>query len=102
VLCCVECSHWVRVESLPQAEEFKYPGILFTSDGLLEGETDRWIGASSTVIRTLCQSVVVMRKLSHKSKLFVYWYIFFLALTHGYEIWVVAERIGSVQFYLVT
>ena len=36
---------------MPQVEEFKYLGILLTCDGRLEFEMDRWIGASSAVIR---------------------------------------------------
>ena len=39
----VECSLQVRDESLPQAEEFNYLGVLFTSDGRFEWEMDRWI-----------------------------------------------------------
>jgi len=42
----VECSLQVADESLPQAEEFKYLGILFTSDGRLDREMDGPIGVS--------------------------------------------------------
>ena len=65
----VEISVWVGDESLPQAEEFKYLGILFMSDGRLVGEMDRRIGASSAVMRVLLQSVVVKREMSRKAKL---------------------------------
>jgi len=49
----VECPLWVGNEILPQAEEFKYLGVLFTSEGLMEREIDRWICASSAVLRAL-------------------------------------------------
>ena len=53
----VACS--LRVELLPQVEEFKYPGVLSTSEVKMEHETDRWTGAVAAVIRSLYQSVVV-------------------------------------------
>lgn len=58
--------HLLRIggESLPQVEEFKYFGVLFTSDGRLEWEMDGRIGASSSVMRALLQSVIVKNKLS--------------------------------------
>ena len=51
-------------ELLPQVEEFKYLGILFTSEERMERETDRRIGAADAVMRPLYQSVVVKRELS--------------------------------------
>ncbi|TWW56012.1 hypothetical protein D4764_09G0010620 [Takifugu flavidus] len=39
----VECLPRVGEEVLPQVEEFKYLGILFTSEGRMEGEIDRRI-----------------------------------------------------------
>ncbi|TWW76582.1 hypothetical protein D4764_13G0012440 [Takifugu flavidus] len=41
--------------------EFKYLGVLFTSEGRMEQEIDRRIGAASAVMRTLHRSVVVKR-----------------------------------------
>ncbi|TWW62372.1 R2DM Retrovirus-related Pol polyprotein from type II retrotransposable element [Takifugu flavidus] len=55
----VECLLRVKEEILPQVEEFKYLGVLFTSEGRMEREIDRRIGAASTVMRTLHRSVVV-------------------------------------------
>ncbi|KAK0151090.1 Arf-GAP with coiled-coil, ANK repeat and PH domain-containing protein 3 [Merluccius polli] len=55
-------------ELLLQAKEFKYLGILFTS----EGEMDRWIGAESAVMLALYRAVVVKRELSRKAKLSIY------------------------------
>ncbi|TWW71349.1 hypothetical protein D4764_17G0008320 [Takifugu flavidus] len=55
----VECLLRVKEEILPQVEEFKYLGVLFTSEGRMEREIDRRIGAASAVMRTLHRSVVV-------------------------------------------
>ncbi|KAL3999283.1 hypothetical protein ACER0C_007054 [Sarotherodon galilaeus] len=49
----VECPFRVRDEFLHQVEEFKYLGVLFTSDGRREREIDRRIGAAATAMRTL-------------------------------------------------
>ncbi|TWW80672.1 hypothetical protein D4764_01G0004870 [Takifugu flavidus] len=68
----VECLLRVKEEILPQVEEFKYLGVLFTSGGRMEREIDRRIGAASTVMRTLHRSVVVKRELSRKAKLSIY------------------------------
>ncbi|TWW80933.1 hypothetical protein D4764_01G0007480 [Takifugu flavidus] len=40
----VECLLRVKEEILPQVEEFKYLGVLFTSEGRMEREIDRRIG----------------------------------------------------------
>ncbi|KAK0134738.1 putative uncharacterized transposon-derived protein F52C9.6 [Merluccius polli] len=82
-------------EILPQVEEFKYLGVLFTSEGRMEREIDRRIGAASAVMRTLHGSVVVKRDLSRKAKLSIYQWIFVPALTYGHELWVVTERTRS-------
>jgi len=55
---------------LPQAKEFKYLGVLFTSEGKIEWEME--IGAASAVMRALYRSVVVKRELSRKAKLSIY------------------------------
>ncbi|KAI3374252.1 hypothetical protein L3Q82_005946 [Scortum barcoo] len=47
----VACPLRVGGEILPQVEEFKYLGILFTSEGKMECEIDRRIGAASAVMR---------------------------------------------------
>ena len=62
----------VEDEILPQVEEFKYLVVLFTSEGRMEREIDRRIGAASAVMRTLHGSVVVKRELSRKAKLSIY------------------------------
>ncbi|KAI3354103.1 hypothetical protein L3Q82_018655 [Scortum barcoo] len=43
----VACPLQVGGEVLPQVEEFKYLGVLFTSEGKMEREIDRRIGAAS-------------------------------------------------------
>ena len=60
----MECTLRVGDEILPQVEEFKYLGVLFTSEGRMEREIGRWIGAASAVMQTLHGSVVVKRELS--------------------------------------
>ncbi|KAL1267733.1 hypothetical protein QQF64_033096 [Cirrhinus molitorella] len=47
-------------------EEFKYLGILFTSEGRMEREIDRRIGAAAAVMRLMYCSVVVKKELSLK------------------------------------
>ncbi|MEQ2278614.1 hypothetical protein AMECASPLE_000715 [Ameca splendens] len=44
----VDWSLWVRGQSLPQPLVFKYL-VLFTSDGRMEREMDRWFGALPAV-----------------------------------------------------
>ncbi|KAI3369679.1 hypothetical protein L3Q82_024522 [Scortum barcoo] len=68
-------------EVLPQVEEFKYLGVLFTSEGKMEREIDRRIGAASAVMRSVYQIVVVKKELSRKAKLSIYWSIYAPTLT---------------------
>ncbi|TWW81657.1 hypothetical protein D4764_01G0014720 [Takifugu flavidus] len=89
----VECLLRVKEEILPQVEEFKYLGVLFTSEGRMEQEIDRRIGAASAVMRTLHRSVVVKRELSRK--LSIYRSILVPTLTYGHELWVMTERTRS-------
>ncbi|KAI3355624.1 hypothetical protein L3Q82_017913 [Scortum barcoo] len=49
----VACPLRVGGEVLPQVEEFKYLGVLFTSEGKIEREIDRRIGAASAVMRSV-------------------------------------------------
>ncbi|KAL7836057.1 hypothetical protein SRHO_G00284040 [Serrasalmus rhombeus] len=91
----VESPLWVGDELLPQVEEFKYLGVLFTSDGTREREIDRRIGAGSAVMRALYRSVVVKKELSHKARLSIYWSIYVPTLTYGHELWVMTERTRS-------
>ncbi|TWW68233.1 hypothetical protein D4764_19G0000310 [Takifugu flavidus] len=90
----VECLLWVKEEILPQVQEFKYLGVLFTSEGRLEQEIDRRI-AVSAVMRSLHRSIVVKRELSQKVKLSIYWSIFVPTLNYGHELWIMTERTRS-------
>ena len=83
----VECPLRVRNEILPQVEEFKYLGGLFTSEGRMEREIDRRIGAASAVLRALHRPVILKKELS-----LIYWSIYVPTLTYGHELWVVTER----------
>ncbi len=80
---------------LPQVEEFKYLGVLFTSEGRMEREIDRRIGAASAVMRSMYRSVVVKKELSRKAKLSIYRSIYVPTLTYGHELWVMTERTRS-------
>ncbi|TWW62225.1 hypothetical protein D4764_04G0008720 [Takifugu flavidus] len=91
----VECLLRVKEEILPQVDEFKYLGVLFTSEGRMDQGVDRRIGAASAVIWTLHRSVVVKRELSQKAKLSIYRSIFVPTLTCGHELWVMTERTRS-------
>ena len=88
----MECSLRVGNEILPQVEEFKYLGVLFTSEERMEREIDGRIGAASAVLRALHRPVVVKKELSQKAKLSIYWSIYVPTLTYGHELWVVTER----------
>ncbi|KAK7940110.1 hypothetical protein WMY93_003436 [Mugilogobius chulae] len=91
----VPCPLQVGGESLPQVEEFKYLGVLFTSEGRMEREIDRRIGAASAVMQSLYRIVVVKKELSRKAKLSIYWSIYVPTLTYGHELWVMTERTRS-------
>ncbi|KAI3376739.1 hypothetical protein L3Q82_000006 [Scortum barcoo] len=65
----VACPLRVGGEVLSQVEEFKYLGVLFTSEGKMEREIDRRIGAASAVMRSVYRTVVVKKELSRKAKL---------------------------------
>ena len=84
----VDCPLQVGGESLLQVEEFKYLGVLFTSEGKMEQEIDKQIGEALAVMRTLRHSIVVKRELSQKAKLSIYRSIYVPTLTHGHELWV--------------
>ncbi|KAK3561554.1 hypothetical protein QTP86_008774 [Hemibagrus guttatus] len=91
----VACTLQVGGEVLPQVEEFKYLGVLFTSEGRMDREIDRRIGAAAAVMRSMYRSVVVKKELSRKAKLSIYQSIYSPTLTYGHELWVMTERIGS-------
>ncbi|KAK3569880.1 hypothetical protein QTP86_006752 [Hemibagrus guttatus] len=88
----VACTLQVGGEVLPQVEEFKYLGVLFTSEGRMDREIGRRIGAAAAVMRSMYRSVVVKKELSRKAKLSIYQSIYAPTLTYGHELWVMTER----------
>ncbi|KAK3535054.1 hypothetical protein QTP70_002584 [Hemibagrus guttatus] len=91
----VACTLQVGGEVLPQVEEFKYLGVLFTSEGRMDREIDRRIVAAAAVMRSMYRSVVVKKELSRKAKLSIYLSIYVPTLTYGHELWVMTERVRS-------
>ncbi|TWW74459.1 R2 Retrovirus-related Pol polyprotein from type I retrotransposable element [Takifugu flavidus] len=87
-----ECLLRVGEEVLPQVEEFKYLGILFTSEGRMERKIDRRSGAASAVMQVFNRSVMVKKELSRKAKLSIYRLIYVPILTYGHQRWVMTER----------
>ncbi|KAK3567045.1 hypothetical protein QTP86_009013 [Hemibagrus guttatus] len=88
----VACTLQVGGEVLPQVEELKYLGVLFTSEGRMDREIDRRIGAAAAVMRSMYRSVVVKKELSRKAKLSIYQSIYVPTLIYGHELWVMTER----------
>ncbi|KAK3515257.1 hypothetical protein QTP70_013021, partial [Hemibagrus guttatus] len=91
----VACTLQVGGEVLPQVEDFKYLGVLFTSEGRMDREIDRRISAAAAVMRSMYWSVVVKKELSRKAKLSIYQSIYVPTLTYGHELWVMTERVRS-------
>ncbi|KAK3518675.1 hypothetical protein QTP70_007168 [Hemibagrus guttatus] len=91
----VACTLQVGGEVLPQVEEFKYLRDLFTSEGRMDCEIDRRIGAAAAVMRSMYRSVVVKKELSRKAKLSIYQSIYVPTLTYGHELWVINRRVRS-------
>ncbi|KAK3544336.1 hypothetical protein QTP86_009109 [Hemibagrus guttatus] len=91
----VACTLQVGGEVLPQVEEFKYLGVSFMSEGRMDHEIDRRIGAAAAVMRSMYRSVVVKKELSRKAKLSIYQSIYVPTLTYGHELRVMTERVRS-------
>ncbi|KAK3561854.1 hypothetical protein QTP86_017487, partial [Hemibagrus guttatus] len=97
----VACTLQVGGEVLPQVEEFKYLGVLFTSEGRMDREIDRRIGAAAAVMRSMYWSVVVKKELSRKAKLSIYQSIYVSTLTYGHELWLMTERPAMATVNLI-
>ncbi|KAK3516360.1 hypothetical protein QTP70_009415 [Hemibagrus guttatus] len=91
----VACTLQIGGEVLPQVEEFKYLRVLFMSEGRMDREIDRRIGAAAAVMQSMYRSVVVKKELSRKAKLSIYQSIYVPTLTYGHELWVMTERLRS-------
>ncbi|KAI3361614.1 hypothetical protein L3Q82_001931 [Scortum barcoo] len=92
----VVCPLRVSGELLPQVEEFKYLGVLFTSEGKMEREIDRRIGAAS------CSYAVGVPDRrgeegaeSKGEALDLPVNLRSQPLTYGHELWVMTERTRS-------
>ncbi|KAK3511173.1 hypothetical protein QTP70_032217, partial [Hemibagrus guttatus] len=68
---------------------------LLTSEGRMDREIDRRIGAAAAVMRSMYRSVVVKKELTRKVKLSIYQSIYVPTLTYGHELWVMTERVRS-------
>ncbi|KAI3356516.1 hypothetical protein L3Q82_017721 [Scortum barcoo] len=88
----VVCHLRVGGEVLPQVEEFKYLGVLFTSEGKIDRQIDRRIGAASAVMRWVYQTIMVKKEGSRKAKLSIYQSVYAPTLTYGHELWVMTRK----------
>ncbi|KAK3550660.1 hypothetical protein QTP70_002363 [Hemibagrus guttatus] len=91
----VACTLQVGGEVLAQVEGFKYLGVLFTSEGRMDHEIERRIGAAAAVMQSMYRSVVVKKELSRNAKLSIYQSIYVPTLTYGHELWVMTESLRS-------
>ncbi|KAK3517355.1 hypothetical protein QTP70_004696 [Hemibagrus guttatus] len=97
----VACTLQVGGEVLPRVEEFKYLGVLFTSEGRMDREIDRRIGAAAAVMRSMYRSVVVKKELSRKAKLLIYQSIYVPTLTDGHELWLMTKRLKWLRLWVI-
>jgi len=81
--------------TLQQLKEFKYIGVVFTSDGRWSEEADGWIAKANAVLHDLYCSVVTKPEVSSTTKLLVFKSVFVPILTCDPESWVVTEIILS-------
>lgn len=79
------------VLGVPHVKEFKYLKVLFASEGTVEREISRTIGAAGAVLNFLYYTVVTKREQSRKARLSIYRSISVPILTYGHEIWVMSE-----------
>ncbi|KAK3544165.1 hypothetical protein QTP86_003940 [Hemibagrus guttatus] len=97
----VACTLQVGGEVLPRVEEFKYLGVLFMSEGRMDREIDRRIGAAAAVMRSMYRSVVVKKELSRKAKLLIYQSIYVPTLTDGHELWLMTKRLKWLRLWVI-
>ncbi|KAI3358578.1 hypothetical protein L3Q82_014714 [Scortum barcoo] len=96
----VACPLRVGGQVLPQVEEFKYLGVLFTSEGKMEREIDRRLDWYSVrrIMRSMYRTVVVKKEAKSKGEaLSIYRSIYTPTLTYGHELWVMTEMKGQDQ-----
>ena len=81
----------VSGNTLHQVEEFKYLGVVFTSDKRWSEEIDARFGQANAVLREFYRSVVTKREHSDTAKLSVIESVFVPVLTYGHQSWVLKE-----------
>ena len=91
----LDCTLYVNGVQIRQAQEFKYLGVMFTSDGRQDREIDRRINQASGVSREMWKTVVGNARLSQDAKLAVFKSLFRPILTYGQESWILTERTRS-------
>jgi exonuclease III len=90
----VDCSLHVSGTQLRQVEEFKYLGIMFTSDGRQEKELDRRINLASVVMRELWR-LAGNERIPMEAQIAVFNSLYKSVLTYGHESWILTERTRS-------
>lgn len=75
-----------------RTEFLHYLGVLFMSEGRMDQEINMQIGAAAQVKQALHRTILWKRELSRQAKLSIYRPVYVSTLTHGHELWVVAER----------
>ena len=91
----MDCPLQVGIESLTQVKEFKYLRVLFSTEGTMEREMGRRIGATGAVLLLLYRTVVTKTEVSQKAKLSVYRAIFVPTLTDGHKGWFMTKSTRS-------
>lgn len=86
------CLLQLRGETLPGAEEEVSLLVLFTSGQRRDCEIENRLGAVAAVMWLLYLSIVVKGELNQKTKHAAYQSTSIPTLTHGHELWVMAER----------
>ncbi len=81
----VDCPLRVGNESLLQVKEFKYLGVLFSSERTMEQDFGWRIGAVGAIYCSFYRTMVKKRQLSQRAKLLIYWSVFIATLNFGHE-----------------
>lgn len=74
-----------RREFLPQVEELKYLGVLFTSVGSMEHETDKQIDAGAAITQSMYQAI-------EEEYVLIYWLIYVPTLTCSHKLGVMTKK----------
>jgi len=84
-----------ELNTLKQVEEFKYIGVVFTSDGRWSEKANGRIAKANAVLHEIYCSVVTKPEVSSTTKLSVFKSVFVTILTYDPESWVMTEIILS-------